>query len=69
MVKVTLKAMLTNIQNMQPPGTRNKPTARLSSSYALPVPPTPLLILAPDDRRGKDQHPSEQPTHFLFLPT
>ncbi len=65
MVKVTLKTTLTSIQNRHPPGKRSKPTARLSSSCALPVPPTSLLILAPDDRRGEDQSFSKQTTHNI----
>ena len=65
MVKVTLKMMLTAIQNRHPPGTRSKTTTRLSSSGALPVPPSPLLVLAPDERRGEDQGFSKQTTHHL----
>ena len=67
MVKVTLKTMLSTIQNRHPGPTRRKPTAHLSSWGALPVPPTPLPVLAPDKRRGEDQDPSQQQTHYLFL--
>jgi hypothetical protein len=37
---------------------------RLSSPGVLPVPPTPLLILAPNERRGDDQNFSKQTTHL-----
>jgi hypothetical protein len=40
---------------------------RLSSPGVLPVPPTPLLVLAPNERRGDDENFSKQTTHLLLL--
>jgi hypothetical protein len=66
MVKVTLKTTLTSSQNKHPPGIRNSETC-LSSPGVLPVSPTPLLVLAPDERRGEDQNFSKQTTHLFLL--
>mgnify|MGYP003580117589 CR=1 FL=1 len=65
-VKVTLKTTLASSQNKHPPRTRNL-VNRLFSPGVLPVPPTPLLVLAPDERRGDDQNFSKQTTHLLLL--